>query len=91
MRITPVPTGSHIQPTETERLAPSAAMQALQAQKEAALRQVAVPPITGAITPAKLKWRGIKERFEYFEGFGAISWFEQRGKRITSDFLFPLG
>jgi hypothetical protein len=72
-------------------MAPSAAMQALQAQKETALRQTAVPPITGPITPAKLKRRGIIERFEFYEGFGAISYFEQNGSRITPDFKLPLG
>ena len=54
---------------------------------EHALRNVAVPPIKGEITPNKIKWRGI--RLVNKNQFGkSESWIEQRGKRISEIITF---
>ena len=46
---------------------------------ESALRTLAKPPIKGAITKGKIKWRGIRiiKQFPYV-------WLDQRGKRIST-------
>ena len=52
-----------------------------------ALRTVAVPPIKGAITTAKIKWRGIKRVTDINSG---KTWLEQREKRITPKYKLKL-
>lgn len=50
---------------------------------EKAVRTNANPPITGEITPGKLKWRGIRRCFNKRTG---ESWLEQRGLQISEKF-----
>lgn len=50
---------------------------------EKAVRTNASPPITGDITPGKLKWRGIRRCFNKRTN---ESWLEQRGLQISEKF-----
>lgn len=50
---------------------------------EKAVRTNASPPITGEITPGKLKWRGIRRCFNKRTN---ESWLEQRGLPISEKF-----
>lgn len=50
---------------------------------EKAVRTNATPPITGDITPGKLKWRGIRRCFNKRTN---ESWLEQRGLQISEKF-----
>jgi hypothetical protein len=50
---------------------------------EKGVRENATPPVTGELTPGKMKWRGIQRCYNRETG---ESWLEQRGKRITEVF-----
>lgn len=50
------------------------------------LRERATPPIKGEITRGKIKWRGIVLCCS-FEQSDTRYWMEQRGKRISPDFI----
>ena len=52
-----------------------------------ALRTNAKPPVKGAITRGKLRWRGIK-MIQHNEIFKYTKWLEQRGEQISPRIIF---